>query len=76
MAVRDHECFRLKLLFTQKKRVDCENSGLRQEKSKLLVSFPESQYCCRDHMVSELTPTINLVCSNHHLVADKNYRVK
>jgi hypothetical protein len=43
VAVRDHECFWLKLLFTQKKRVDCENSGLRQEKSKLLVSCRESQ---------------------------------
>ncbi|XP_060072456.1 mucin-2-like [Ylistrum balloti] len=35
VVVRDHEHFRLKLLYTQKKKVDSDNKHLRQEKEKL-----------------------------------------
>ncbi|XP_033752439.1 putative uncharacterized protein DDB_G0277255 [Pecten maximus] len=35
VVVRDHEHFRLKLLYTQKKKVDSDNKNLRQEKEKL-----------------------------------------
>lgn len=39
VAVRDHEHFRLKLLYTQKKKVEQENKQLRQDKDKYSVSF-------------------------------------
>ena len=37
VAVRDHEHFRLKLLYTQKKKTDSENKQLKQDKDKLNV---------------------------------------
>lgn len=38
VAVRDHEHFRLKLLYTQKKKVEQENKQLRQDREKYTVS--------------------------------------
>lgn len=43
VAVRDHEHFRLKLLYTQKKKVEQENKQLRQDKDKYSVSFTMSR---------------------------------
>lgn len=41
--MRDHEHFRLKLLYTQKKKVEQENKQLRQDKDKYSVSFTMSR---------------------------------
>ncbi|XP_052067193.1 uncharacterized protein LOC127706577 [Mytilus californianus] len=61
VAVRDHECFRLKLLFTQKKRVDCENNGLRQEKAKLLEQIELLKKLCLVEGIDEWKIQQNLV---------------
>ncbi|CAC5417223.1 unnamed protein product [Mytilus coruscus] len=60
VAVRDHECFRLKLLFTQKKRVDCENNGLRQEKAKLLEQIELLKKLCLVEGIDEWKVQQNL----------------
>ncbi|CAG2217223.1 unnamed protein product [Mytilus edulis] len=61
VAVQDHECFRLKLLFTQKKRVDSENNGLRQEKAKLLEQIELLKKLCLVEGIDEWKVQQNLV---------------
>lgn len=61
VAVRDHECFRLKLLFTQKKRVDSENGNLRQEKTKLLEQIELLKKLCLVEGIEEWKVQQNLV---------------
>ncbi|XP_063400511.1 uncharacterized protein LOC134685057 isoform X1 [Mytilus trossulus] len=61
VAVRDHECFRLKLLFTQKKRVDGENNGLRQEKARLVEQIELLKKLCLVEGIDEWKIQQNLV---------------
>ncbi|XP_062595767.1 uncharacterized protein LOC134257137 [Saccostrea cucullata] len=46
VAVRDHEHFRLKLLYTQKKKVEQENKQLRQDKDKYTEQIDSMRRLC------------------------------
>ena len=39
MAVKDHEHFRLKLLFTQKKKIEHENKQIRADRENYKVNM-------------------------------------
>ena len=41
MAVKDHEHFRLKLLFTQKKKIEHENKQIRADRDNYKVRHRE-----------------------------------
>ncbi|KAK3101234.1 hypothetical protein FSP39_001992 [Pinctada imbricata] len=53
VAVRDHEHFRLKLLYTQKKKTDSENKHLKQERDKLNEQVDGMRKLCVSEGIEE-----------------------